>query len=124
MNSKELALIAAEAAEAKKAVDVVVLDLQGITIIADYFLICAGNSSTQVEAIANAIDDSLNEKKVFVLRREGLRDGKWVLLDYGSVVVHIFQAQEREFYSLERLWGDAKVIYPEKQISSMSEVKE
>ena len=116
MNIKEMAILAAKGAEEKKAFDVVVLDLQGITIISDYFVICGGNSNTQVQAIADAIEDKLEEAKLPILRREGLREGKWILLDYGSIVIHVFQSEEREFYSLERLWGDAKVVYRSEKV--------
>lgn len=120
MTSKEIALLAAKAAEEKKAFDVVVLGLEGITIIADYFVICGGKSNIQVQAIADEIDDKLAEKNVPVLRREGLREGKWILLDYGTVVIHVFQSEEREFYNLERLWSDAKVVYSSKDENSVN----
>lgn len=102
--------IAVLAAEDKKAGDVTVLDIRAVSIIADYFIICSGRSSTQVKAIAESIQEKLEEEGVPTLRREGFREGDWVLLDYGDVVVHVFQDAERRFYNLERLWGDARVV--------------
>jgi ribosome-associated protein len=107
---KALAGLAAAAAEDVKALDVLVLDLQGISTVTDYFLICAGRSSVQTQAIAKHIEEKLASAGYRYLRREGFREARWILLDYGSLVVHVFQAPEREFYSLERLWGDAKVV--------------
>ncbi|MGF7186187.1 ribosome-associated protein [Desulfitispora alkaliphila] len=106
-DSKELAVIAKDAVEDKKAVDVTLLDISGISLIADYFIICTGNSETHAKAIAENVLGTIEEMP---LRKEGIREGKWILLDYGSVVVHIFQREERLFYDLERLWGDADVI--------------
>jgi ribosome-associated protein len=103
----ELARFAADAAEDKKAKEVVVLDIRGLSVIADYFVICSGNSNKQVQAIANAILDRLAEKQVPLRGMEGYDDGRWILLDFGDVVVHVFRQEEREFYNLERLWGDA-----------------
>ena len=102
--------IAVQAAEDKKGTDIRVLDIREISIIADYFIICSGGSAPQVRAIAENIEESLEKEGTFVARREGFREGNWVLLDYGDVVVHVFQHAERQFYNLERLWGDAPVV--------------
>lgn len=102
--------IAVEAAEDKKAIDVTVLDISGVSIIADYFIICSGRSKTQVQAISERIQEKLEENGVRARRREGFREGNWVLLDYADVVVHVFLESERQFYNLERLWGDARVM--------------
>ena len=102
--------IAVQAAEDKKAEDITVLDIREVSIIADFFLICTGRSSIQVQAIVENIQDKLKEKNYNALRREGFREGGWVLLDYGDVVIHVFQEAERRFYNLERLWGDAPVV--------------
>ena len=101
------------AAEDKKAVDVVVLDLQEITIIADYFVICSGESTPQVRAIYRGIMDDLAEIGVTPNWRSGSEEGGWVLLDYGGIVVHVFHHSQREYYDLENLWGDAKRLTPE-----------
>lgn len=100
-----------KAADDKKAADIKVLDLHEVSVVTDYFVICTGTSSTQTKAIADNIEEKLEkEQNLRLLRREGYSQGSWVLLDYGSVVVHIFKPEEREFYNLERLWGDAKVL--------------
>ncbi|MHB1041378.1 MAG: ribosome silencing factor [Eubacteriales bacterium] len=102
--------IAVDAAEDKRAQDVTVLDISGVSIIADYFIICSGRSKTQVQAIAGHIQEKLEESGVRALRREGFREGNWVLLDYADVVVHVFLESERQFYNIERLWGDARIM--------------
>lgn len=102
--------IAVQAAEDKKAQDLIVLDIAEISIIADYFVICSGRTDTQVQAIVENVQEALEKEGVTALRREGFREGSWVLLDYGDIIVHIFQEAERQFYKLERLWGDARVV--------------
>ncbi len=103
----ELAQLAADVADSKKARDVVILDISKLAVIADFFVICSANSRTQVQAIADAMEEQLELKGVRCRGIEGRDEGKWVLLDFGDLVVHIFQGEEREFYGLERLWGDA-----------------
>lgn len=102
--------IAVQAAEEKKSWDVTVLDIRKISVIADYFIICSGRSKIQVQAIAENILEKMESEGVTVQRREGFREGEWVLLDFGDVVVHVFQDAVRQFYNLERLWGDAPVV--------------
>lgn len=109
-NSKELALALAQSAAEKKAVDVVILDLQNISLIADYFVIASATNKVQVQAIAKGVEDGLRDLGTGLLRKEGYREGKWILLDYGSVVVHVFLEEERKYYDLERLWRDAQRI--------------
>ncbi|GMA52123.1 ribosomal silencing factor RsfS [Alicyclobacillus contaminans] len=106
----QLALQAAAAAADKKAKDIVVLDIHELTPMADYFVICSANSSTQLEAVARAVRDRLEELGMRCKGTEGLEEGRWVLMDFGDVVVHVFRPEEREFYHLERLWGDARQI--------------
>lgn len=101
------ARVGARAALAKKAEALLMLDLQTISTIADYFLICCGASTTQVRTIAEAIEAALKTEGLRVFHREGLPESGWMLLDYGDVVMHIFLPETREFYALERLWGDA-----------------
>ena len=103
----QTALLAAEAADAKKAFDIQVLDLRGMTSIADAFVICSGGSTTQVGAVADGIADALARAGVHASHLEGVDASTWVLMDYGDVVVHIFEEQTRIFYGLDRLWGDA-----------------
>ena len=101
---------AAAAAADKKAIDLMVLKLIGITSFADYFVICSGTSTRQVQAIANEIEDRLRSEKVRPLNIEGYQNAEWILLDYGSMIVHVFSEKSRQFYDLERLWGDAEKI--------------
>ena len=101
------AQLSAHAALDKKARALQVLDLQALSGIADYFLICTGNSTTHVRSIAEAIEASLKTEGHRVLHREGLPESGWLLLDYGDVVIHVFLPETRDFYALERLWGDA-----------------
>lgn len=106
-DSYNLALQILETAEDKKAVDAIILNLKDVTLIADYFVICTGNSSTHVKAIADNIVEKIGQTPI---RKEGYREAKWLLLDFGYVVVHVFQNETRQFYDLERLWGDADVV--------------
>ena len=109
MTPKELAIIAAKALDDKKGKEIAVIEITDQTTLADYFVIATGNSNTQINALSGAVEKALREQGGEpLLHREGHRDGTWVLLDYGSVVVHIFSAEAREFYSLERLWSDGK----------------
>lgn len=107
---KDLALKAAKAALQKKAQALVILELIGLTVIADYFVICSGESTTQVKAIADFIEHELMLQGIRPIGKEGLNYGHWALLDYGDVVIHVFERETREYYSLEKLWMDAKTI--------------
>lgn len=107
MEAKEQALCFAEALYEKKASNIEVLDIGGLTIIADYFVIASATSQLQAQALADTLSEKAAEAGVQLLRTEGLREGTWVLLDFGAVVVHIFKKDIREFYGLERLWADA-----------------
>ncbi|MGD8992024.1 MAG: ribosome silencing factor [Desulfobacterales bacterium] len=99
-----------EAVTIKKALNLVVLDVQNLTSIADAFIICSGQSNRQVNAIADATVDHLKKHQIKPLSIEGMSKGHWVLLDYGDVVIHIFYEPVREFFDLEGLWVDAKRI--------------
>jgi ribosome-associated protein len=105
--AREIAYAAGNIAISKKAIDIRVLDLRGLTSITDYFVICSGELDIHVKAISDAIVDGLEKEKIKVWHVEGSSALKWVLLDYVDVVVHVFQRQARDFYGLERLWGDA-----------------
>jgi ribosome-associated protein len=98
------------AAEDKKAYDVVTLDLKGVSLIADYFVICHGNSETQVQAIASEARKRAEEAGARIRGMEGMEAARWVLLDLGDVVMHVFHRDDREYYNIERLWSDAKVV--------------
>lgn len=106
----ELALAAAVAAADKKAKDILVLDISDLTPMTDYFVICSASSGTQLEAVARSVRDCLEEKGIRCKGTEGLDEARWALLDFGDIVVHVFRPEEREFYHLERLWGDARQI--------------
>ena len=103
----ERLLVCAEAALGRKAADLTVLDVGTVSSLADYFLICSGRSDTQVQAIADAIDDATRPLGYRPLAIEGREHGQWVLIDYGDVIVHVFYAPVRVFYDLERLWARA-----------------
>lgn len=105
MTAQEQAERAREVCEEHKASNVLVLDLAG-SVVADYFVIAAGRSRVQVQAIADAVEDSMAEVGVRLGHREGYDSARWVLLDFGDVVVHVFSEEDRRFYALERLWGD------------------
>ena len=99
-----------KAVSEKKAQDLIVLDVRGLTDIADVFIICSGRSNRQVNAIADAAVASLKKHKIKPLSIEGTREGHWVLLDYGHVIIHVFYEPIRKFFDLEGLWADAKRI--------------
>jgi ribosome-associated protein len=106
----ELAHQIVEIAADKKANDIVMLRTAEVTSMADFFVICSGRSDRQVQALARAIVDQLREQGIRPLGVEGLSSGRWVLVDYASVVVHLFTPQEREYYGLERLWSGAAPV--------------
>lgn len=103
-------LTAVRAAQDKKAIDITVLDLTGITSFTDYFVICSGTSSRQNQAIADEIRLQLKQQGETANSVEGYEQGEWILSDYGDFLVHVFTAKAREYYSLERLWREAKVV--------------
>jgi len=120
LKSRDLAVKAAEAALKKKALDVTILDLSGLTVIADYFVICSGESTTQVKAVAGFIEEELAKKRKKPLGVEGASYNHWILLDYGDVIIHIFEKETRAYYNLEKLWMDAKIIEIDEDKSYMA----
>ncbi len=94
----------------EKAEDLTVLDVAKITILADYFIIASGKSTLHVRSMAEQVEKVLKEKGLEPLRKEGQQEGKWVILDYNSVILHLFRQEEREYYKLEDLWGDARKL--------------
>ncbi|MEF9925175.1 MAG: ribosome silencing factor [Raoultibacter sp.] len=109
--SKECALIAARAADEKKATDIMVQEVGELISVTDYFIIATASNNRQVNAIIDEIEDALREKAgVKPIHREGTGDGTWALLDYGNFVVHVFQPEARDYYRLEALWNDAPII--------------
>lgn len=110
METKTLAETCAKICLDKKAENVVILDLENRSSVADYFVVCSGFSDRQVAAIANHVADEMRAAGERPLCQEGLGDGRWALIDFGSVMVHVFQDHLRDFYSLEALWHDAPRI--------------
>lgn len=108
--TEDLARLAVHAAEEKKAENLIVLDIHELSVIAEYFVICHGNNERQVQAIVNEIRDQAHKNGYHVRGIEGADEGRWVLIDLGDVVVHVFHREEREFYNIERLWGDAPKV--------------
>lgn len=108
--TETLLQIAYKALDDKHAEDIVVLNMQGISLLADYFIICHGNSDRQIQAIAREVQEKAQENGFEIKRVEGFDSARWILVDMGDVVVHIFHRDERTFYNLERLWGDAPQI--------------
>ncbi len=96
--------------EGKKAIDIKGIDIRELTTVADYFIICSGTSITHIKTLADEVEYQLKEMGVKVLRREGYNSARWILMDYGDIVVHIFHEEDREYYNLERLWQDGKTI--------------
>ena len=109
MTAKTLAKKIGLFALTKKAHDVILMDLRKITDMTDFFVICSADSDTQVKAVADAIEEGADSLNSFVWHKEGVTQRQWVLLDYVNVVVHVFHKDARKFYSLEKIWGDAKV---------------
>ena len=109
LSSRQLALRAAEFAQSKKAEDIVVMDLREVTNFTDFFVLCTARSDTQIRAVADAVQDGLAELKHKVWHAEGYEVRSWILLDYVQIVVHVFLPETRNYYALEKLWGDAPV---------------
>lgn len=108
--ARELVNIAALAADSKQAEDIVALDVSGPLPLTDIFLIATGRNERNVVAIAGEIEDKMIEAGVKTLRREGRAEGRWILLDFGDLVVHVFHEEDRQYYSLERLWKDCPTV--------------
>jgi ribosome-associated protein len=107
---KKLARMCVQAVEEKKSLDPVVLDMRGLSTLTDYFVICSGTSDRQVKAIAEHVVQTLKKQKVVCYRSEGWLDAHWIILDYLDVIVHVFLQEARDYYQIERLWGDAKKV--------------
>ncbi|MFD1038547.1 ribosome silencing factor [Virgibacillus byunsanensis] len=107
MDVKDIVNIAAEACDDKRAEDIIALDMKDVSLVADYFLICHGSNERQVQAIARSVKERMEENDISIKRLEGFEQARWVLVDIGDIVCHIFHKEERGYYNLERLWGDA-----------------
>lgn len=108
--SKEMARIAWNALSDKKGEDIKIIDITGISVLADYFIIANGNSDSQVNALVDNVEEELHKAGYPLKQREGQASGSWVLLDFGDIIVHVFDRENRLFYDLERIWKDGKDI--------------
>ena len=120
LTAREIALTAGKIALSKKAGEVKILDLRELTSVTDYFVLCSGELGVHVKAISDAIVEGLRKKKLRVWHVEGYDARRWVLLDYVDIVVHVFDREARQFYGLERLWGDAPVELLDEQMVESS----
>jgi ribosome-associated protein len=111
--SKEMAKLAYQALDDKKAEDITVLEIGGISVIADYFIIANGTNASQVQALVDNVQEVLGKNSYLPKRIEGVRSTNWILMDYGDVVVHVFSKEDRLFYDLERIWRDGKTVTKE-----------
>ena len=110
ITSRKLAKLIAGFASDKKAEDITILDMRKVVNFCDFFVLCTGNSDRQIRAIAKGIDEGLEGLDIEIRHKQGVRDGRWVLRDLGSVVTHIFDSETREFYGLDYLWQEAKRV--------------
>ena len=110
MNSKEIAKLAIGALEDKKAEDIKVIDISEVSLIADYFIIANGTNRSQIQALADNVEEKLGRAEVPLRQIEGYDNANWVLLDFHDVIIHIFDKENRLFYDLERIWRDGKLV--------------
>ena len=110
LTPKEIAYEVTKALDAKKGQNIRLLKIDRVSSLADYFLICTGTSNTHVKTLCDAVEETMDEAGEPMLSREGHRGGTWVLMDFGSLVVHVFTAEARKFYDLERLWQDGHQV--------------
>lgn len=110
IDSKELANLCAKIADDKKAEDICIFDVQGLTSITDFFVICSGYNKRQLQGIAREIELMLHSYGIHWIGMEGYQEARWILMDYGDVIVHLFDKEMRHFYDLELLWGDARKL--------------
>lgn len=108
--TRQLLKLIVDTLEDKKAIDIVSLDLENLSLVTDYYIICHGNSNRQVQALCDAVVEEVEKAGHRIRGVEGLDTSRWILIDIGDIVVHIFHREDREYYDLERLWSDAKVV--------------
>lgn len=108
--TKDFAVLAVEALEDKKAEDIAIIDISEVSVIADYFIIAGGNNKSQIQALSDAVDEKLGRAGLPLKQIEGYNNANWILLDFGDIIVHIFDKENRLFYDLERIWCDGKKI--------------
>ena len=109
-NAKEMVKTAVAALQDKKGEDIRVIDISGVTVIADYFIIASASNPNQLRAMTDEVDEQLYKVGFRLNHSEGVQSKSWILLDFGNIVVHLFNKEDRDFYNLERLWGDAKIV--------------
>lgn len=107
---KEMTLLAVQALEDKKAEDVCVIDISEVSIVADYFIIAGGNNKSQIQALSDTVEEKLGKAGYPLKQIEGYQNANWVLLDFGDIIIHIFDRENRLFYDLERIWQDGKKV--------------
>ena len=110
-DTKDIAILCARIADNKKAEDINIFDVQSLTFVADFFVICSGSNGRQLQSIADDVEQALHTQGIHCIGVEGYVDASWILMDYGSVIVHLFVRDKRSFYDLDLLWGDAPNIY-------------
>ena len=108
--SKEMARIAYDALSDKKGEDIKIIDITGVSVLADYFIIATGNSDSQVNALVDNVEEELHKAGYPLKQREGRANSSWILLDFGDIIVHVFDKENRLFYDLERIWKDGRNI--------------
>ncbi len=113
MNSKDMVKIAIEALEDKKAEDIKIIDISEVSVLADYFLIAGGNNSSQIQALCNNVEEKLGKAGFTCKQIEGYETANWILMDFGDIIVHIFDKENRLLYDLERIWRDGKLVEKE-----------
>lgn len=107
---KEMVTLAIQALEDKKAEDICVIDISEVSVLADYFIIAGGNNTSQIQALSDAVDEKLGKAGYPLKQIEGYQSANWILLDFGDIIVHVFDRENRLFYDLERIWRDGKKI--------------
>lgn len=110
MTSKEMTKLAINALEDKKAEDIRIIDISKVSVLADYFIIASGSNRSQVQALSDNVEETLAKEGHFVKQVEGYDSANWILLDFGDVIVHVFDNENRLFYDLERIWRDGKIV--------------
>lgn len=113
MTSKELAKLAVKALDDKKGEDISIIDISEVSVVADYFIIAGGSNRSQIQAMADNVDEVIGKNGGSLRQMEGYESGNWVLLDFTDVIVHIFDKENRLFYDLERIWRDGKIVKAE-----------
>ena len=108
--SEEMVRLAVHALEEKKGEDVRVIDISGVSVLGDYFIIASGSNPNQVQAMTDSVEEALGKEGYFCRHKEGYQTANWILMDYGDIIVHVFCREDRLFYDLERIWRDGKQV--------------